>query len=230
MQVRADFNLKALVRPGDAGWVASPQPGVDRLMLDRIGGEIARATSLVRFGPSSFFPHHVHGGGEEFFVIEGELNDENGSYPAGTYLRDPIGSEHTPCTKAGCIIFVKLWQFSAGDTTRLVVETTFQSWENRSKGVTVQNLHEFAGVLTFLLRIEPGQKFDRELHSEGEETFVLKGSFGDDAGFYPARTWMRDPGGASQRCYTDEGCTLFVKRGHLPKGSQWTPPLQAASA
>lgn len=230
MQIRADFRLKAVVRPGEANWTASPQQGVDRLMLDRIGGEIARATSLVRFGPSSFFPHHVHGGGEEFFVIEGELSDENGTYPTGTYLRDPVGSEHTPCTKQGCIIFVKLWQFSPQDTSRLVIDTTTRCWENVKEGVSVQNLHEFGGVATFLLKIAPGQKYLRELHPKGEETFVLQGSFDDEAGRYPARTWMRDPGGAPQRCYTEEGCTLFVKKGHLPEGSQWTPPLQAASA
>lgn len=229
MQIRADFNQKALVVPSAANWVPSPQPGVDRLMLDRIGGEIARATSLVRFGPSSFFPHHVHGGGEEFFVIEGELSDENGSYPEGIYLRDPIGSEHTPCTKQGCIIFVKLWQFSPQDTSRLVIDTTSQCWENLAEGVSVQHLHEFAGVSTFLLKIAPCQKYVRDLHIDGEETFVLKGSFSDEAGFYAARTWMRDPGGASQTCYSEEGCTLFVKRGHLPKGAQWTPPLLAAA-
>jgi hypothetical protein len=66
-------------------------PGVERMMLDRIGDEVARATSLVRYAPNSTFSPHVHGGGEEFFVLEGEFGDEHRTYPAGTYVRNPIG-------------------------------------------------------------------------------------------------------------------------------------------
>ena len=55
MRLRDDFSQRAVVRPGDAAWVASPMAGVERLMLDRIGDEVARATSLVRYAPRSHF-------------------------------------------------------------------------------------------------------------------------------------------------------------------------------
>ena len=45
--------------------------GVERRMLDRIGDEVARATSIVRCAPGSHFSPHTHTGGEEFIVIEG---------------------------------------------------------------------------------------------------------------------------------------------------------------
>ena len=96
MRLNADFSKRVVIRPDDYEWVASPMPGVERMMLDRIGDEVARATSLVRYAPNSRFSAHVHGGGEEFLVLEGTFADEHGQYPAGTYIRNPIGTGHTP--------------------------------------------------------------------------------------------------------------------------------------
>jgi hypothetical protein len=58
-------------------------------MLDRIGDEVARATSIVRYAPASHFSPHVHDGGEEFLVLEGTFQDEHGDYPVGSYVRNP---------------------------------------------------------------------------------------------------------------------------------------------
>ncbi|MDG2201935.1 MAG: cupin domain-containing protein, partial [Burkholderiales bacterium] len=70
--------------------------GVTRMMLDRIGNEIARATTIVRYAPNSRFSSHVHSGGEEYYVLSGLFADEHGQYPSGTYVRNPIGTKHTP--------------------------------------------------------------------------------------------------------------------------------------
>ena len=78
MRLNADFNERVVLRPEDREWVASPMAGVDRQMLDRIGEEVARATSIVRYAPESYFSEHTHGGGEEFFVLEGVFSDEHG--------------------------------------------------------------------------------------------------------------------------------------------------------
>jgi anti-sigma factor ChrR (cupin superfamily) len=218
MQVRADFSQKEVVRLGDADWVASPQKGVDRLMLDRIGEEIARATSLVRFAPGSFFPHHEHGGGEEIFVIEGLLEDEHGSYPAGTYLRDPVGTSHTPFTKEGCLLFVKLWQFLPQDVARIVIATKPGEWMRAGRdGMAVLPLHEFGGESTYLFRLAPGIELGHNTHPAGEEMLVLDGVFSDEYGDYPAGTWIRDPAGSAHTPFSKQGCILFVKAGHLLK-------------
>jgi anti-sigma factor ChrR (cupin superfamily) len=82
-------------------------PGVHRRMLDRIGGEVARATSIVRYAPASHFSPHIHDGGEEFLVLEGTFQDEHGGYPVGSYVRNPPTSSHTPGSSVGCTIFVK---------------------------------------------------------------------------------------------------------------------------
>lgn len=62
---------------------------------------------LSRLAPGTTVPHHVHDGGEEVFVIEGEISDENGSYPAGTWLRLADGTAHTPKSEGGCLLYVK---------------------------------------------------------------------------------------------------------------------------
>ncbi len=62
---------------------------------------------------------YIHGGGEEFLVLEGVFQDEHGDYPVGTYVRNPPTSRHTPGSVSGCIILVKLWQFDLGDRTKL---------------------------------------------------------------------------------------------------------------
>lgn len=65
-------------------------------MLDRMGDEVARATSIVRYAPGSEFSPHTHDGGEEFIVLEGVFQDEHGDYPAGTYVRNPPTTAHRP--------------------------------------------------------------------------------------------------------------------------------------
>ena len=216
MKIRPDFSEKAVVRPKEAEWVPSPQKGVDRLMLDRIGEEIARATTLVRFEPGSSFPFHEHGGGEEVFVVEGVFEDEFGRYPAGTYLRDPVGTAHAPFTKEGCTLFVKLWQFPQGDTSRIVIETRDGAWKaGGAEGVSLQPLHEFAGESTSLVRLAPGKHLPKETHPGGEEILVLEGTLSDEDGDYPAGSWLRQPPGSAHAPFSEKGCTLFVKTGHL---------------
>ena len=122
MEINADFSARALVHTQAIDWVPSPMAGVDRRMLDRIGGEVARATSIVRYAHGSAFPGHTHSGGEEFIVLEGVFQDEHGDYPAGTYVRNPVGTHHIPRSEPGCTIFVKLWQFDPQDQEQFSVD------------------------------------------------------------------------------------------------------------
>jgi anti-sigma factor ChrR (cupin superfamily) len=69
MELNADFTQRAVVHAASLPWQASPIPGVERRMLDRIGDEVARATTIVRYAPKSQFSPHTHGGGEEFLAI-----------------------------------------------------------------------------------------------------------------------------------------------------------------
>lgn len=120
MRINDDFSRPVIVHAARQDWVPSPAAGVDRRMLFRIGDEVARATSIVRYAPGSAFPRHTHGGGEEIVVLDGVFQDEHGDYPAGSYVRNPPGTSHVPASQAGCIIFVRLWQFRQGDAAQIV--------------------------------------------------------------------------------------------------------------
>jgi quercetin dioxygenase-like cupin family protein len=122
MRINDDLSKPVIVHAAKLDWVPSPAAGVDRRMLFRVGGEVARATSIVRYAPGSAFPRHTHSGGEEILVLDGVFQDEHGDYPAGSYFRNPPGTSHVPAAKEGCTIFVRLWQFRDGDQTQIVCQ------------------------------------------------------------------------------------------------------------
>jgi anti-sigma factor ChrR (cupin superfamily) len=217
MNINADFNARAVVRPGEVPWTPSPMPGVERQMLDRIGDEIARATSIVRYAPGSHFARHVHGGGEEFLVLEGVFSDEHGDYPAGSYLRNPIGTAHSPFSVGGCTIFVKLHQFDRADQAHFAVQTRNADFApGTAEGLSVLPLHNFGTEQVALVRWQPGTHFTRHTHPGGEEILVLEGIFSDDHGDYPAGSWLRNPPGFVHGPFSNSGCLIWVKTGHLP--------------
>ena len=127
--VNADFSRRVVIATDEMPWIPSPQAGVERRPLDRIGGEVARATSLVRYAPASSFPAHDHALGEEFLVLNGVFSDEHGDYPAGTYVRNPPNSRHTPRTAPGCVILVKLRQMRPTEQRRVVIHTASSIWQ-----------------------------------------------------------------------------------------------------
>jgi anti-sigma factor ChrR (cupin superfamily) len=219
MRLNADFAERVVVRPGDYRWVDSPMPGVERMMLDRIGDEVARATSLVRYAPGSTFSSHVHTGGEEFLVLEGEFGDEHSSYPRGTYVRNPIGTSHTPRVgNDGCVIFVKLQQFDGADQAQFAIDTATAEFRPApTRGIEYLPLHEFKSERVALIRWAPNTPYQSHEHKGGEEALVLEGAFYDEFGDYPAGTWVRTPHGSVHEPHTkEEGALIYVKTGHLP--------------
>lgn len=217
MRIDADFSKRVVVRPEDYNWVKSPTTGVERMMLDRVGEEVARATTIVRFAPGSQFATHTHGGGEEYFVLEGVFSDETGDYPAGTYVRNPIGTSHTPYTDQGCTIYVKLYQFDVSDQTQFHIDTRNAAFRaGLVDGLSVLPLHMHASESVALVKWEPNTKFNGHSHWGGEEILVLEGVFHDEHGCYPAGTWIRSPHLSKHTPFTEkEGCLIYVKTGHM---------------
>jgi anti-sigma factor ChrR (cupin superfamily) len=216
MQIRHDLTQRVVVRPGDEAFVPSPQAGVERLMLDRDGDEVARATSLVRYARNATFPEHEHGGGEEIFVLEGTFQDEHGDSPAGTYVRNARGSRHAPRSREGCLLFVKLHQFQEDDDASVRIDTRSTPWrQGLVTGLHVMPLHAHGGEHVALVRWAPGTVFQRHSHMGGEEILVLDGVFQDEHGDYPQGTWLRSPHWSSHAPFSTTGCTILVKVGHL---------------
>ncbi|MEG3436863.1 cupin domain-containing protein [Pannus brasiliensis CCIBt3594] len=216
MKLHADFSQRVVVSSEELPWIDSPLVGVRRRMLERDGEEVARATSIVRYEANSHFSAHTHGGGEEFFVLEGVFSDENGDYPAGTYIRNPVGSTHSPFSREGCTILVKLWQMSPDDRQRVSIDTTRALWvPGLVEGLEVLPLHAYKTENIALVRWESGTYFQSHGHPGGEEIFVLEGVFEDEFGSYPKGTWIRNPAGSRHTPFSREGCLIYVKTGHL---------------
>ena len=215
----ADFHQQVVIRPDDYHWLPSPAAGVERMVLDRIGGEVARATTIVRYKPNSEFPAHTHGGGEEFLVLDGTFADEHGTYSKGTYVRNPVGSSHTPKIGAdGATIFVKLHQFAQEDIERKVIDTTSAQWyQGLVDGLQVMPLHEHGSEHAALVKWQPHTHFNPHQHWGGEEILVLTGTFHDEYGSYPQGSWLRSPHLSQHTPFTKEdGALIYVKTGHLP--------------
>ena len=89
-------------------WRAFPDaPGVEYKVLRRhaTGGGL---TLLLRFAPGANYPAHRHPGGEEYFILEGSLEDGGLTYSAGDYVYYPPGSAHRPASREGSILLVLL--------------------------------------------------------------------------------------------------------------------------
>lgn len=217
MELNADFSKRIVVHGDEAEWVASPMAGVDRRMLDRIGDEVARATSIVRYAPGSNFSPHAHDGGEEFIVLEGVFQDEHGDFPVGSYIRNPPTSSHTPGSADGCVIFVKLWQFDPADRTSVKIDTNKMGSvrsADRPK-VSIMPLFEDARESVRLEEWEPGAVIELDT-PDGAEFLVLSGAFTDGKDRCRAQSWLRSPKGGKLNAHVgSDGARVWVKTGHL---------------
>jgi anti-sigma factor ChrR (cupin superfamily) len=218
MKINADLKQRAVIETEALDWVASPAPGVERRMLDRDGAESGRATSVVRFAAGSEFPPHDHPGGEEFLVLEGTFSDETGDYGPGTYVRNPVGSRHKPASRDGCTILVKLCQMDPADQTEVRIDTNTAEW-HRPEGIPDAEytvLHQFGSEQVVMVRLGSASPSIDHDHPGGEEIYVVDGCLVDEQGRYPKGTWLRNPSGSRHSPFTETGCTLWVKSGHLP--------------
>lgn len=217
MEINANFDAPVTVHTKDLVWQASPMAGVDRLMLDRVGAEVARATSIVRYAKGSAFAEHTHSGGEEFVVLDGVFQDEYGDYPAGTYVRNPVGTHHIPRSDPGCTIFVKLWQFDPNDQEQLAIDL------DAAPMVAVANQ---PGVRRADLAIRDYERVSLEQwdssteielsEAGGIEILILEGELDHLGDVYGQHDWLRWPAGESLILKAgSSGARLWVKRGHL---------------
>jgi len=225
MELNANFSERTVVHGDELTWQDSPMPGVRRRMFDRIGDEVARATTVVSYAPGSQFSAHTHTGGEEFFVLDGVFEDEHGAYPAGSYVRNPPQSAHTPGSSPGCIMLVKLWQFDLDDRTHVIIDTNkIGSVSDADRpGVAVTPLFRDHRESVRIETFEAGVQAPVNT-TGGAEIFVLDGSFTDAGETFRNQSWLRIPiGGKAQLTAGPQGAKLWIKSEHLAHAR---PPLR----
>ena len=190
-------------------------------MLDRVGAEKARATSIVRYAPDSYFPHHLHPGGEEILVLSGTFSADNIDYPAGWYLRNPPNSGHQPYSKEGAVIFVKLWQMPAEEARYVAIDTNDTANWQKQGNRDVCHLFSDASEQVSLKRLNANEALFTGTVRGGAEILVLDGELIDDdiidnAQTYTRGSWIRLPVGALPKIKAGaQGVTVYLKTGHL---------------
>lgn len=213
--INADFSRRAALASKDQQWIPSPQAGIERVMLDRVGDERARATSIVRYAAGAQFPHHQHPGGEEILVLSGTFSDEDGHYPAGWYLRNPPGSGHRPFSDEGAVIFVKLWQMPPDETRCIRLDTNDPTSWRREAGREICPLFSADEEQVCLLRLAGGQSAFAE-PVDSAELLVLAGELRAGEQSYDRGSWVRLPAGEyPEFLAATGGVTLYLKTGHL---------------
>ncbi|MEH6585781.1 MAG: cupin domain-containing protein [Halioglobus sp.] len=103
-QFQEGDDAHVVIDTSTAAW----RPGIGNLQVMPLHEYQGESTALVRWPAGEKFQPHRHFGGEEIYVISGELIDEFGRYPAGTWLRSPHLSEHFPYVEQDTVIWVKV--------------------------------------------------------------------------------------------------------------------------
>ena len=217
MQINADFDKRIVVHSAQSEWLASPMNGVYRRPLDRVGAEVARATTIVKYEANSKFSPHVHTGGEEFLVLEGTFQDEHGDYPAGSYIRNPPQSSHTPGSESGCIMLVKLWQFRVNDRTHVRLNTNFMQTvpDRRTTNVSVMPLYQDQQEEVTIQHWGANSTINIAADG-GIEVMVIDGDFVEGSDQLKAQSWIRLPLASSLNAKTGaNGAKVWIKRNHL---------------
>jgi anti-sigma factor ChrR (cupin superfamily) len=215
LMLNMDFTKTVILDTTKMDWVPSPKAGVWRKPLAREEAERGHATSIVRYDPGASFRGHTHPLGEEILVLEGTFSDETGDFPAGTYFRNPKDFVHSPFSREGCTILVKLHQFQPDDSTRLAIDTAKGAWETKDHGIQVLPLHEFGTERVALVRLPVQAPGIPHSHPGGEEIYVISGAIEDQNGYHGAGTWLRLPPGSSHCPTAVTDALLWIKSGHL---------------
>ena len=217
MKSLANFDQRVVVHSESMEWLKSPMPGVERRMLDRVGDEVARATSIVRYAPGSEFSPHVHTGGEEFLVLDGVFQDEHGDFPTGSYIRNPPKSKHKPGSEKGCVIFVKLWQFQPEDRTHVLLQPDFMASVPHPQftGVAVTPLYKDTFEEVSMLYFEADAEISLSTKG-GAELLVLEGTLNAQPDQLVKHSWLRTPVNSAINAKAGkQGARVWLKTDHL---------------
>ena len=148
-------------------------------------------------------------------MLDGVFSDDDGDYPAGTYLRNPPGSSHSPRSETGCDLLVLLDQFDPEDTETVRIDTRGGAWLPGEAGMEFMPLHDHGTEMVALYRWPRGTRLAPHQHFGGEETFVLSGLLQDEYGVYPAGSWIRYPHNSEHCAFCEEDTVVWIKTGHL---------------
>jgi len=90
------------------GRYGAPNPTMDWLPLSGDANK-GYESFVLRMKPGSESTPHVHTGGEEFYLLDGEMTDCDGAvFKTGDFVSYKPGSRHFSATEKGCTLLVIL--------------------------------------------------------------------------------------------------------------------------
>jgi anti-sigma factor ChrR (cupin superfamily) len=210
-----DFTQTVIIDTQSQGWIDSSASGVWRKPLAREQRDNGHVTSLVRYDPGARFAQHGHPMGEEILVLDGIFADEYGDFPAGSYIRNPPGFNHTSYSDTGCLLFVKLHQFQPDDRQQIHIDTRKTPKMPGLGKLRIMPLHEFKAEHTALVYWPAGHQPAESGSWGGEEMFVMSGQLRSQHTPYPQGTWMRGPRLSHALAQVEQDTVIWLKTGHL---------------
>lgn len=107
------------------------------------------------------------------------------------------------------------------DCTHLTIAGGNGAWQPFLDGVRIKVLREQAGVLSYLLRLEPGARLPPHRHPQDEECIVIEGHLrvGTGTAFGPGSYHLAHGGALHATISTETGATIFL-RGAVPQADQ----------
>ncbi|MDO6459527.1 cupin domain-containing protein [Granulosicoccaceae sp. 1_MG-2023] len=216
-EYNADFSQRIVIRPGDGGWSETGMPGIRYKLLEACCKPYPRRTLILDCLPGTVMDSGDIQLETEFLVLHGEVTDDSGTYPAGTYVRNPVGTRHAN-SETGCRLFVKLSQIHEEDQGHRIIDTCNNSnWlPGPSEHTRVFPLHVWDTESVILLRWDEDDSIKPALDPQGEEIFVVSGELRDSEGSYPQHSWIRNPAEAWQQWSASGGTVIYYKTGHFP--------------
>ena len=158
-------------------------------------------------------------------MLEGVLHDENAAYCAGTYVRLPPGSRHTPHSEKGCVLFLNAGRFATGDRTQVVIDSKqLPALPDAARpGVAIKTLftgsHENVSLETWQANCNGPLSAPCS-----QEIFVLDGELTEGGDTLVRHSWLRLPKGyVSTARAGANGVHLLVKHHQMRTGPN---PLQ----
>jgi quercetin dioxygenase-like cupin family protein len=100
-----------LVRSSQIEWQPLDEPGVTGVAVKVLRWDEAAGrapTILLKFEPGSTYPAHSHPGGEEIFVLEGDIRLGGDHLRTGDFLYTAPNHKHGVSSEGGCVVLVNV--------------------------------------------------------------------------------------------------------------------------
>lgn len=105
--------IAMMVRSQQIEWQSLNEPDITGIYVKvlRFDEQTRRApTIMLKFEAGASYPAHNHPGGEEIFVLEGDLKLGKDHLQAGDYLYTPPNGKHAVWSQNGCVALLNVPQ------------------------------------------------------------------------------------------------------------------------